>query len=226
MNAPRPLSRRQRGLTLTEILIALTIVGLASVGALQLLIQGLNIYHYDQGRILVNEDIRSFTTDMSRDAVYSNFARVLPDFSTRSVTSGGTTRDAFVADAQSGDCLLLFYCDTDTSGVTTINRIVGYYRTPASQNDPKGPVRRFVRDISPAVNPATTPIYQILNTHVPANTANTNPVVLQLAQGLADGKLFYNYKDQAVMVRGQIIEEGNTRRRAVNTYNFTVAPRG
>ena len=33
-------------------------------------------------------------------------------------------------------------------------------------------------------------------------------------QGLADGNLFYNFKDNAVMIRGQIIEEGNQRRQA------------
>lgn len=215
-------------MTLVEILVATTLMGMASVGVFALLIQALNIYHYDNGRILVNEDIRDFTTEMTTNAVYSNYCRILPDFNTRSVTVGSVTQDAFVADGQTGDFLVLFFCDTDGNGRMTINRIIGYYRTPADPNDPasKGPVRRFDRTISPAVDPAVTPIYTILNTNVPASTANTNPIVLQLAQGLANGDLFYNYKDQAVMIRGQIIEQGNQRRQAVNTYNFTVAPRG
>jgi hypothetical protein len=157
--------------------------------------------------------------------VYSNYCRILPDFATRSATVGSTTTDAFVADGQSGDCLLLVFCDTDAAGKMTINRLIGYYRT-STGGGTEGPVRRFDRTINPAVDPAVTPIYQILNSNVPVSSAQSHPVVLQLAQGLADGKLFYNYRDQAVMIRGQIIEEGNERRRAVNTYNFTVAPRG
>lgn len=219
-------SRRTRGLSLTEILVSITIMGVASVGALQLLISGLNMYHYDQGRILVNEDIRTFTTELSTNAVYSNYCRVLPDFNTRSITSGAVTTDAFVADEQSGDCLLLVYCSTDVDGRMTVNRLVGYYRTTNGDGSAEGPVRRFDRTISPAIDPVDTPIYEILNTYVPTSTANSNPIVLQLAQGLADRRLFHNYKNQAVIVRGQIIEEGNTRRRAINTYNFTVAPRG
>ena len=215
-------------MTLVEILVSTSIMGLASIGVFGLLIQALNIYHYDNGRILVNEDIRDFTTEMTTNAVYSNYCRVLPDFNTRSRNVGATAEDAFVADGESGDFLILVFCDTDSAGKMTVNRIVGYYRTPADPNDPasQGPVRRFDRTISPAVDPAVTPIYQILNNTVPTSTANTNPIVLQLAQGLADGNLFYNYKDQAVMIRGQIIEQGNQRRQAVNTYNFTVAPRG
>ncbi len=224
-----PLRRRPRGLTLVEMMVAVTIMGFASVGALRFLIQALNIYHYDMGRIKVNKDIRSFTEEMTTNAVYSNYFRIYPDFATRSTTSGGTTLDAAVADGQSGDFLLLVFCDTDAAtGKTTINRLIGYYRNPTDPNDPAstGPVRRFDKVISPAVDPAVTPIYSILNTNVPTNSTSGHAIVLQLAQGLSNGNLFYDFVDRSVMIRGQIVEEGNQMRRAVNTYNFTVSPRG
>jgi hypothetical protein len=200
-----------------------------SVGVLRFLIQGLNIYQYDTGRIRVNKDIRSFTEEMTTNSVYSNYFRIYPDFYTRSYSSGGTTMDAAVADGQSGDFLLLIFCDTEAAtGKTKINRLIGYYRNPTNPDDPAstGPVRRFDTVISPAVDPAVTPIATLLNTHVPTSTANTNPVVLQLAQGLSNGNLFYDFLDRSVMIRGQIVEQGNQTRRAVNTYNFTVSPRG
>lgn len=51
-------------------------------------------------------------------------------------------------------------------------------------------------------------------------------VVLELSRGLAEGVLFYNYQGQSVIVRGEIIHPGNRQKRATNTYNFTVTPRG
>ena len=50
--------------------------------------------------------------------------------------------------------------------------------------------------------------------------------VIELSAGIASGKLFYNFYDRSVMVKGEIIHEGNAFRRASNTYNFTVSPRG
>lgn len=232
---PAPSSSgRRAAFTLIEMMVALTIMGLASVGVLRMLVQGLTIYSYDTGRIKVNKDIRSFTEEMTTNAVYSNYFRIYPNFTTRSTTSGSTTTDAAVHDGESGDFLCLFFCDTDaTTGKTTINRIIGYYRDPddPSVSTSTGPVRKFDKTISPAVDPAVTPIYTILDNNVAASTAHTNPVVLQLAQGLANGTLFYDYYDRSVMVKGQIIEtmsgnKNDANRRAINTYNFTVSPRG
>jgi hypothetical protein len=50
--------------------------------------------------------------------------------------------------------------------------------------------------------------------------------VIELSKGLSNGKLFYNYYDRSIMVRGEIIHRGTATRRATNTYNFTVTPRG
>ena len=42
------------------------------------------------------------------------------------------------------------------------------------------------------------------------------------------GRLFYNFFNRSVMVKGQInyISNDGYTRRAVSTYNFTVSPRG
>ncbi len=219
-------------MTLVEILISMTIMGLASVGVLRFLIAGLNIYSYDSGRIKVNKDIRTFTEEMTTNAVFSNYFKIYPSFTTRSTTTGGVTSDAWVADGQSGDMLVLVFCDTDpATGKTTVNRVVGYYRDPADPSDvtSTGPVRKFDKTISPAIDlgdPASLGLYKILNDNVATSTAHTNPIVLQLAQGLSNGTLFYDFLDRSVMIRGQIIEQGDQRRRAINTYNFTVSPRG
>ena len=100
-------------------------------------------------------------------------------------------------------------------------------------------MRKFTVNISPSVDPTTlgaTPMATLLNSNVPTANQSTYPIVVQLAQALAVGTsntegLFYDFKDRSVMVRGQIIETGSgsandVNRRAVNTYNFAVSPRG
>ena len=80
--------------------------------------------------------------------------------------------------------------------------------------------------ISPAIDPTSTTMLSILNTYLPVASQSTNPMVVQLAQGLANGSLFYNFYNRSVMVRGQIQENGSLYQRAASTYNFTLSPRG
>ena len=49
--------------------------------------------------------------------------------------------------------------------------------------------------------------------------------MLELAKGLANERLFYNYRDHSIVVNGQILH-GNAARSVTNTYNFTISPRG
>jgi hypothetical protein len=218
MHTPAPRHRRpSRGFTLIEALVTLGLMGLVTVGVLRFAIQALNIYHYDGGRLLVNKDIRTFTSSIAADAVASNYFRIYPDYQTRTA----------VTDGNSGDFLLLIFTAMNaTTGASTIERLIGYYRDPANTSDPAslGPVRRF--DVAIATADQSLDLATLLTQYAPTTSTHANPVVIQLAQGLANGDLFYNYYDRSVMIRGQIVEQGNQMRSAVNTYNFTVSPRG
>jgi ABC-type cobalt transport system substrate-binding protein len=201
------------------------LMGLVTVGLLRFTIQALNIYYYDGGRLMVNKDIRTFTSDLATDAVASNYFRIYPDFQTRTTP---------VTDGNSGEFLVLVFTDTNTStGATIITQLVGYYRDPVNPTDPTslGPVRKFDTGLpgtahAIATADQTKDLPTLLTSYAPTSAAHSNPVVIQLAQGLADGNLFYDYYDRSVMIRGQIVEHGNQTRNAVNTYNFTVSPRG
>ncbi|HEY4301368.1 MAG TPA: prepilin-type N-terminal cleavage/methylation domain-containing protein [Candidatus Didemnitutus sp.] len=254
-----PPSRRRstRGFTLVEIMIAVALLGFVVMGTVKLLTQALRTYYYDSGRLRVNRDIRTFTQYMDTDAAYSNYFLIFPNFTNRS--SGSPAVDAYVADGQSGDFLLLvtiFSCTTDNTGPSGtavsglvaghnyVTKLVGYYRDATTTTT--GPVRRFSVDVSlTAAHPAdlTTayytspgpPMATLLNLVEPTSNQSTNSVVVQIAEGLAAGSstsgLFYDFQDKSIMVRGQIIETDNgtindTNRKAVNTYNFTVSPRG
>jgi prepilin-type N-terminal cleavage/methylation domain-containing protein len=218
---PRPKSQRSaRGYTLVEILVALTLMGAITAGVLSFIFQAMRIYVYDGGRLMVNKDMRTFTSSLASDAVASNYFRIYPDFQTRT---------AFMTDGTSGDFLILAYTNTTAStGAFYITQLVGYYRdVPASATDPAalGPVRRFSVTIATADQAKDLPT--LIAQYVPTSASSNNPIVIQLAQGLSDGSLFYDYRDRSVMVRGQIVDYGSAgARAAINTYNFTVSPRG
>lgn len=224
--------RRGRGsaFTLVEIMVTTVVAGIVVAGTLSFFIQALNVYHYDAGKVLVNRDIRAFTSEITDSATYANYFLIYPSFTERTTTTTITdpdtsqsqtvTTDLAVNDGQSGDMLVLVYRDPDDD--TKNQRIVGYFRAPDSSDGGRGPVRKFEVVLSPTVA-ATTPV----TNHLPAvNTMNTWPEVIELSRGLANGKLFYNFYDRSVMVKGQIFHRGSQNRRATNTYNFTVSPRG
>lgn len=237
---------RQLGFTLVETLIAMGIMLLALGGIVLFLDQELRVYYYDSNRLSVNHDIRKFTQDLARDVDSASYFMIFPDYSTR--ISG--TKDGNLANGGSGDFLLLVsnaYCVLDASGNPSVNgtayagltvgtnyiyRMVAYYRdtTGSTTTPPTGPVRRVQYDFATPADPTAAanqpaPISTLLNSFLPTSAQSSNPIVVQLAQGLAAGTLFYNYGQVAALVRAQIQENGNLKN-AVNTYTFTVAPRG
>jgi len=241
-----PRRSPQLGFTMIEILISTTILMLAMGGIVLFLAQELRVYYYDSNRLSVNHDIRKFTQDLARDVDSASYFMIFPDYSTRISNS----KDGNVLNGGSGDFLLLVscaYCVPDSSGNPSVNgttytgltlgknyiyRMVGYYRdtTGSTTTPPTGPVRRVQYDFATPADPTAaanqpTPIATLMNSYLPTSAQTTNPIVVQLAQGLAAGTLFYNYGQVAVLVRAQIQENGNLKN-AVNTYTFTVAPRG
>ncbi len=221
---------KNRAFSLVELLVAMTLIGFVGVIAAAFLRQTLTIYYYDSGRIMINRDIRSFTQEMATNAVFSNYFMIFKDFSTRSTTSGSTTVDAAMADGQSGDFVVLVFTSTPdaTTGKSYITKVVGYYRDVQANAAiaGTGPVRKFVvSGLNYDPTTSSAPISTLLSTYMPTSNSSSNPIVVQLAQGLADGKLFYDFMDRSILIRGQIIEQGTVTRRAVSTYNFAVTPR-
>lgn len=214
-------------MTLIEILIVLSILMLVVGGLLAFFIRSLNVYHYDSGKLLVNRDMRTFTSEITDNATYANYFIIYPSFTERTVTSGSVITDAKRYAGESGNMLVLVF--RDPSDDKKINRIVGYYRDP-NQINGEAPVRKFDRTISPSTS---AEVWTLL----PAtSTAQTNEEVIELSrnvqveEGQPPQELFYNFYGRSVMVKCDIIHRTDTGKnryeRATNTYNFTVSPRG
>lgn len=224
---------RSRAFTLVEIMVATAIAGLAVIGTTRFFIMALNTYSYETGKLLVNRDIRTFTAEMTENATYANYFRIYPSYSnlTRTVSTlinafdpdqGYTTAITgnSVNDGVSGDCLVLVY--KDSANDRKIARLIIYFRSPDNPSDANstGPVRRIDLPITPS---SLLPVDQLIPT---ISNPAIYPEVVQISRGLSNGKLFYNFYDRSIIVKGEIIHSGSQIRRATNTYNFTVSPRG
>jgi hypothetical protein len=220
MHAFSPYRRRSQAFSLVEVMIVLGVSGLVLAGLMGFFIQGLNIYHYDSAKLMVNRDIRKFTSEMTENATYSNYFQIFKSFTDRNdLDVDGNPRG--VEEGQSGDLLVLVFVE-DPPNDSKIRRLVGYYRDGSSGSE--GPVRKFDIPIPPAR--ADERVFDLLPD---VSTISGYPEVIELARGLSNQKLFYHFGD-SIIVKGQIIHRGglkNTRyERATNTYNFTIYPRG
>lgn len=214
-----------RGFTMIELMIASTILLIMVTAVLGLFINMMKSYKYNTFRLSINRDVRTFTNELTDTATFANYFIILADFNTRTI---GTSPDevlAYLADGESGDCLLLVF--KDPADDTKISRLVGYYHDPDSAG--LGPIRKFDTSFSPSVT--GTQLWTLMPS---TTTLHTNPDVISAGTiGRANGtttvsKLFYNFFNRSIMIKGQInyVSNDGLTRRAVSTYNFTVSPRG
>ncbi|MDQ8203681.1 prepilin-type N-terminal cleavage/methylation domain-containing protein [Pelagicoccus sp. SDUM812003] len=205
MNTPAPKTSN-RGYTLVEVMIALGIFSLIMAGTTAFLINTSNFAAYTEGKLLVNRDIRAFTSELSDFATYSNYFVIYKSFSDRTVVDEGG----------SGDFMVLAFVDDDDPSLYT--QLIGFYRSATETTE--GPVQKFSIAFDP---PSDQPLADLLPA---SSSAGSHEEIIELSRGLSDGRLFYNFFNRSITVQGEILHEGNLAKRATNTYNFTVSPRG
>ncbi len=219
---PDPASRPAGGFTLAEVMIAMS-------GAVLLMAIFLSVYQ-DTSKIAflsgernqINRDIRTITGEMSTHARAANYFVVY-----RSFSSGDRNEpEDRLLEGNSGDFLVLVF-QGDPGNVQLLQsrpttRIVGYYRAPSGSGNgaSAGPVRKF--DLTIDEDDHYEPLEELLPS---ASSVDKFSTVIELSEGLADGRLFYNLWGRSVMVNGKIIH-GNAAKRVTDTYNFTISPRG
>ncbi len=239
------------GFTMMEMMISMGITSLLFGMVVKFQYESMYSMAMSTDKSIINKDMRLLTSQMSDDARYANFFVL---YSAYAVASRSTASQE-LTQANSGDFLVFVFYGSAPSGgkfnVCPVSEIVGYYRAPYQSNqttlDPitnqptslgLEPVRRF--DIS--VAKGTLAANQYLEaTNIPSGgtsttieallpndsqtTIDSHPIVVQLAQGLADGCLFHNFWGKSIMINGQIVQ-GNNYVSTQDTYNFTISPRG
>jgi prepilin-type N-terminal cleavage/methylation domain-containing protein len=197
----------KKGFTLVEVMVTTVVFGLIMGTTMSFLISTSNFAAYNEGKLLVNRDIRKFTSELSDQATYSNDFIIYESFTDRTiVTEGG-----------SGDFLVLAFADE--SDPDLYSKVIGFYR--AATNNAEGPVMRFTTEF------ATPQHSSALDSLLPAvDTIGTHEEIIELSKGLSNGQLFFNFYDRSITVQGEILHHGSNLKRATNTYNFTVSPRG
>lgn len=204
----RPANNRNRkkAFTLTEVMVTTVVFGVIMSAAMSFLVSTANFTSYNEGKLMVNHDIRKFTSELSDNATYSNFFVIYESFTNRTV----------IDDGESGDFLVLAFVDDDNPSLYTA--IIGFYR--AATADSEGPVMRFSTLFDEPQN-------DTLENLLPAvSSIGNHNEIIELSKGLSDGQLFYNFFNRSITVQGEILHQGSNLKRATNTYNFTVSPRG
>ncbi len=230
MNHKNDAREQKQGMTLAEVMVAVTVFSLLMGGFMQFFTNTYQMSFISNQKMLINADMRKITNEMTyeaRDAAYglvykSFFPQAGGDF--RNPASGLQASDYILRDEETGDLLVLVYYGLDPNPADTIRppikRVVGYYRSIENTQQNIGPVRKFdfmVPDIY-----QNYPIEKLIP---PATSFPEHRVVLEFSRGLADERLFFNYLDKGIMVNGQIFH-GNAYKRVTDTYNFTITPRG
>ena len=213
------------GFTLVEILIATTILVVVVGMATQMLVSTGRASFITDERLDINADVRQLTNEIIADGqaadrfyIYASY-----DASVYAPDENGNYGAARLGDGKTGDLMLLVYEGSESSEEDgyPITRIVGIYRDSTQDNPTQAPVRRFAVE-----NVDSDDAYLAPEALIPKieDTANHSTIV-ELAEGLANGSLFYNYKDTSVMLNAKIVH-GNAAKEITDTYNLTIRPRG
>lgn len=230
---------KRSGFTLPEIMVSLGVLSIMTLALARFSMDMGILTFTNQQKLEINSDYRTFTNELIESVRESSFAYVYESFSGEMRTpadgstdlDGNTNLDYRLRDDETGDLLVLYYLDEhpdpdNPSLNAPLNRLVGYFRIIEDDAEGTGPVRRFERTLTAAESLTWENQTVTLESFIPlADTASDWPIVVELARGQADGRLFYALNSEAVIVNAQILH-GNKAKRITDTYNFTVLPRG
>lgn len=231
------------GYTIAEVMVSIIIMGVVSLGLTQVSILLQRITFDSQGKVEVAENIRTFTSNLSRDGRSSRQIILYREMPQAAADLANGMR---LADGQSGDLAIFVHVIPESIDVARVSqrqrffleRLIIYARVP--DTDGAGPVLRYIRtfshdaenfdpdDPSTGIEVTNDPDDNTLNNLFRDMLINENAAieeVIELARGLADQRLFTNFRDNSLVVNGEIVQ-GNRARRVTNTYNFTISRQG
>lgn len=223
------------GFTLVEMMIAMSIMAVVTAGFCQLNLGAGRTLFDSSGKLQINTDIRQFSGELSASGRTARAFYLYPQFPTSALLVANRR-----AAGQSGDFVVFMTTEPEPIDTATPNKIqeffvtklVAYARVPNGA-EREGPVIRYERTyphdpdtgvFGPRTSASNFSVEALIGAML-IDGSTSEREVLQLSRGLADERLFFNYRENAIIVNGEIVH-GNNSRRVTNTYNFTVSPRG
>jgi hypothetical protein len=214
-------------------MISMTVLGLLSVGLATFVGDSNLLMLSIIGRLEINGEIRDFTETLSDEARAANsfqlyrsyfpVSTATPAGDFRTPPNGTDATEYRRREGESGDLVVFIYEREDPNlmdSLVPLARLVGYYRAAPDTASGEAPVRRF------EVRVAEADQYKQVEELIPSSVqSGSHKAVVSLAEGLANGMLFYNYNDRSVLVNAKIAHH-NIAKQITGTYNFTVSPRG
>lgn len=212
-------SRRLRaGFTLTELMVVLGIMGMLSLGVYLFTLDSYRALFISSEKLQINRDVRTFTGEMIQYAKSASEFYIYPDFETANRNEAADRQ----SDSFTGD--FLFLVNTRRWPGPTDDEVytgyVGYFRK--DEGSGSGPVYRIKEEFdSSAYIPVGSVEPEALITNL--SPSGDYKEVIELSKGLANGRLFYNFRGNSIMIKAEILH-GNDAKRITDTYNFTVSP--
>ena len=223
MKAP-PNNHHSSGYTLVEVLAVMSISSLVSVALGFFLLNATKDMFWATNKSIITNDVRHFTTRLTKETLGSNFGVVYYSFSPEDRSRASDQKQS----GETGDCLVLISMDPypDVDDDKHYTKLVVFYRLPDENGE--GPVYRVEKSFDTPqpieVNQGYDHFEGFLASNFP--TASTSAdIVLELSRGLANGNLFRNFGNNTFVVNGEILH-GNETKEVTNTYNLTISPRG
>lgn len=240
MNRPiHPRTRRRRGFTLLEIMVATTIATVALSVGVGALISSSRMVYDSSRRLELNSKIRMFTDRFAKDTIDANAYFVMTSYASLDGSADliGADEDSAeinkpLASGLSGDCVVLEYRD-DPDRRSAITRLRVYFRDTLDA-DAGAPIRYLEVAIPEADQ--TLSLNELVNDHVNlSDNRGSHPTLVSYnVSGIipSDGSevkpIFFNHNDRAVSVNFRMETEGTDNgpaRRSASAYNFTISPR-
>ncbi len=229
----------RKGMSLVEIMIVAGVLGVISAMSLGFFTESIKATFVSEQKNLINRDIRHLTAKLSEAARQANFVILYESFAEDDRDDRGDR----LLNGNAGDFIVFGFqgeadLDAAVNAPQPTTRLVGYYRAPGNPSDPDsmGPVRMFDTDLDyppdesgesvlDAENPLEPPSpEELLEDLYPESTLGSNREVVEMSEGLADKRLFYNFGKGTIMVNGKIVH-GVEAKRVTDTYNFTISTR-
>lgn len=202
-------------------MVAMTVLGLVSIGVYSFTIDSTASLFVSTEKLEINRDVRNLTGELVQDARDANEFFIYRSFQVGDRDDISDQR----TEGQAGDFLLLVYVDRDPVTLEEhYTGVIGYFRRPNASGDDTGPVYRFEEHL---IEENWIPVDDLDGPEdllIGYNYSDDYSQVIELAATEADESLFYNFNNDAIMVKAEILH-GNDAKRVTDTYNFTISPR-